>query len=95
MRPRGMFGDVSQALLRAARDAGRGTVRDLARRAKVGMPSARYTASRLVSAGELVVVEHGRPAVLAPRGCAPTMGERLNAVEAAIRGFAWTGRAGG
>jgi hypothetical protein len=82
-----VFGDISQALLRAARDAGRGTVRDLARRAQVGMPSARYTASRLVSAGALVVVQEGRPAVLAPRECAPDLGMRLDVVETALRGF--------
>lgn len=65
MRPRGSYGDVAQALLRAA-DAGPGAVRTLAERAQVGYDAARYTASRLVTVGELVVLEpEARPATLA------------------------------
>lgn len=65
MRPRGTYGEVAQALLRAA-DHGPGDVRTLATRAQVGYGAARYTASRLVSVGELVVLDgRSRPAVLA------------------------------
>lgn len=65
MRPRGSYGDVAQALLRAA-DEGPGAVRTLAERAQVGYETARYTASRLVTVGELVVLEpDARPATLA------------------------------
>lgn len=37
---------------------------ELAARAQVGRAAAKYTASRMVARGELVVVEDGRPAVL-------------------------------
>lgn len=70
MRPRGSYGDVAQALLQAA---GRGpaSVRALAERAQVGYGTARYTASRLLSVGDLVVLDPGvRPAVLAIPDCA-------------------------
>lgn len=60
-RPRG---EVSIALLEAARQ-GPGTVVDLAARAQVGRHAARYTASRLVTRGELVALNAGRPAMLA------------------------------
>jgi hypothetical protein len=62
MRPYGTFGEISQALLEAALTPGR--VSDLAARAQVSYASARYTASRLVERGELVVRVAGRPAVL-------------------------------
>lgn len=61
MRPRG---EVSEALVRAAQ-AGPAPVRELAARAGVGYSVARYTATRLVDRGELVVLHGGRPAVLA------------------------------
>jgi hypothetical protein len=64
MRPRGTHGDVAAALLQAAQTLP-GTVRDLAGRAQVGYATARYTVSRLVDRGELVVHAAGRPAVLA------------------------------
>jgi len=64
LRPRGTRGEVARALLDAAA-AQPGTVRDLAARAQVGVRSARYTASRLVSCGALAPVADGRPAVLA------------------------------
>lgn len=67
-RPVGAFGDVSRALLASASSAGPGTVRDLAERACVGAAVARYTASRLVSRGELVPLSTGRPMVLAAAG---------------------------
>jgi hypothetical protein len=63
-RPHGTYGDVALAL-RSAALAGPGTVRDLAQRAQVGYSAARYTASRLCSRGELVVLDGGsRPALL-------------------------------
>lgn len=64
-RPRGSFGDVALALRGAAR-LGPATVRELAERACVGYDAARYTASRLVDRGELVVLDgQVRPVVLA------------------------------
>jgi hypothetical protein len=60
MRPRG---ELSQALVKAAAQ-GPGPVRALAERAQVGYGAARYTASRMVDRGELVVLEAGRPALL-------------------------------
>jgi hypothetical protein len=63
MRPTGAFGGLAVAL-RAAAIESPGTVADLAGRAQVGYAAARYTASRLVERGELVVRVPGRPAVL-------------------------------
>jgi hypothetical protein len=60
MRPRG---ELSQALVKAA-EQGPGAVRTLAERAQVGYGAARYTASRMVDRGELVVLGAGRPALL-------------------------------
>lgn len=60
MRPRG---EISMALAAAAK-SGPGTVADMCRRAQVGMAAGRYTASRMVDRGELVVLEAGRPAVV-------------------------------
>ena len=65
MRPTGTWGPVGAALLHAAHQ-GPGTVAELAQRAQVGFKSARYTATRLCQAGELQVVQGGRPQVLAP-----------------------------
>lgn len=64
MRPRGSFGEIAGALTKAAAHHGPGTVRELAARSCVAYSTARYTASRLVDAGALVVVWPGRPAVL-------------------------------
>lgn len=72
MRPRGSYGEVALAL-RTAAQSGPAPVRVLAERAQVGYSAARYTASRLVSAGDLVVVDEGRPSVLA----VPPLGEAL------------------
>lgn len=82
MRPRGSYGEVAQALLRAA-DHGPGAVRTLAERAQVGYDVARYTASRLVSVGELVVLDpDARPATLArPDDAANTVDEALAELE--------------
>lgn len=63
-RPAGSLGEVGQALVRAA-EHGPGTARQLAERVCVGYDAARYTASRLVSAGVLARVSGQRPAVLA------------------------------
>lgn len=63
-RPHGAMGAVAKALLSAAA-SGPGTVVQLAERACVGYAAARYTASRLVSAGALSPLCSGRPAVLA------------------------------
>ena len=60
-------GEVRQALLRAY-EQGPTHVRDAAQRACVGLAVARYTASRMVSAGELVVLQATRPAVLSLPG---------------------------
>lgn len=68
MRPRG---EVSQALLHAA-ERGPATVRALAERALVGYGVAAYTASRMLSRGELAAVTERRPMVLAlPQQAAP------------------------
>lgn len=56
-------GDLSRALMGAAA-AGPATVRELAERACVGYGAARYTASRLVSRGDLVCVSTERPVLL-------------------------------
>lgn len=69
MRPRGSFGPVGRALLDAAQTSP-GQVRQLAARAQVSYAAARYTASRLVEAGALVVIDSGRPATLAPSSAA-------------------------
>jgi hypothetical protein len=56
-------GELAEALSQAA-SQGPGCVLELAARAQVGRAAAKYTASRMVARGELVVVEDGRPAVL-------------------------------
>lgn len=61
------LGDVRLALAKAWTQ-GPAPVREAAQRACVGMAAARYTASRMVDSGELVVVRDGKPAVLAPSG---------------------------
>lgn len=66
MRPRGTYGEVANALLQAAQAAQRASVRQLAEQAQVGYAAARVTASRLISAGHLVVVQPGRPMIVAP-----------------------------
>lgn len=57
-------GDVRLALRRAAQLAP-GTVRELAYRAQVSVQHAHVTVSRMVDAGELVVLGGSRPSVLA------------------------------
>jgi hypothetical protein len=77
-RPCGSYGDVALALRIAALE-GPGTVRTLAQRAQVGYSVARYTASRLCSRGDLVVLDGAaRPAVLV----APELLQSAPAVQA-------------
>lgn len=63
------IGDVAKAL-RDAADQQPDTVRKLMLRAGVGTRVGRYTASRMLERGELVVVLESRPAVVAAAGCA-------------------------
>lgn len=62
-RPQGSYGGVALALRHAA-SIGPAPVRVLCDRAKVGYAVGRYTASRLMQAGELVQERPGRPMVL-------------------------------
>lgn len=86
MRPRG---ELSQALVKAAAQ-GPGPVRALAARAQVGYSAARYTASRMVDRGELVVLEPGRPALLGVPSAVPQtpagdeLADHLNALHSAF-----------
>lgn len=68
MRP---YGEITHALS-AVWQQGPATVTQAAHRACVGLSAARYTATRMVDRGQLVVVEGSRPAVLAvpsPQAC--------------------------
>lgn len=69
MRPRGSYGEIARAL--CAHAGTPVTVRQMATAACVGFSTAQYTASRLVSAGELVAVRRERPALLVRRDVAP------------------------
>ena len=73
-RPRG---ELACALLKAA-SFGPAPVRVLAERSQVGYDAARYTASRLVSAGDLVVLDGGRPSVLAVPPGGDTLADHLD-----------------
>jgi hypothetical protein len=93
MRPHGTYGGIAVAM-RSAAQQGPGTVRELAERAQVGYTAARYTASRLCNAGELVVLDGlGRPAVLAAASAVPVtpagdgLGDALDALHACF----WAG----
>lgn len=59
-RPGRPLGDIAQALIEAAGQKP-GTVAELAARAQVGRAPARMTCSRLVTRGQLVVVNRKRP----------------------------------
>lgn len=88
MRPRGSYGEVAQALCTHAAEPR--SVADLASRACVGTARARYTVSRLVDAGELVVIDGGRPMQVVRRDAAPqaaTAPDGLVELEAAMRAF--------
>lgn len=93
MRPRG---DITAALVCAAA-RGPGAVRELAARAQVGYAVARYTASRMVTRGELVVVNDTRPQQLAvpglpmAHGCAAADGQGV--VAQALHSFFFVGQA--
>ena len=69
MRPRGTYGEIAAALLEHA--GAPASVREIAHRAQVSVPVARYTASRLVDRGELVVLDGGRPARVVRADAAP------------------------
>lgn len=87
MRP---LGEISLALHYAAA-AAPGSVRDLACRAQVGYDAARYTASRMVDRGELVIVQEGRPAVLGVATAQTPAGDELaTALDDLHRSF-WSG----
>lgn len=68
-RPVGAVGEVARALLERAAVVP-GTARELSRGACVGDRVGMYTVSRLASAGLLVKVLDGRPAVFAVKGWA-------------------------
>lgn len=69
-RPAGAFGAVRQALVQAWA-SGPAPVREAAERAQVGRSVARYTASRMIDDGQLVVLHPGWPPVLALAAEAP------------------------
>ena len=86
MRPRGSFGPVADALREHAHEPIE--VSALARRAKVGSARARYTASRLIGAGELVVMEGTRPMRVVRRDAVPAPdGDGIEQLQAAMRAF--------
>jgi hypothetical protein len=81
-RPRGSYGEITVALVEAARKAP-GTVRELAARAQVGFACAERKASCLVKRGDLVVVQpKTQPMVLAVPAAAAVLdnGSALQAV---------------
>jgi len=75
-RPQGTYGGIALAL-RDAAASGPATVRVLCERAQVGYDAGRYTASRLVAAGQLVPVQPGRPMVLAQAPEGDELGDHL------------------
>ena len=77
-------GEVTRALLAAA-EAGPGTVRELAARACAGRHAARYTCSRMLSRGELMIVTPGRPAILGLATTDTRAGPRFDALADAWR----------
>lgn len=83
-RPQGSYGAVALALREAAA-SGPAPVRVLCERAQVGYAAGRYTASRLVAAGQLVPVQPGRPMVLA----VPPKGDELGDHLAALHRSFW------
>ena len=84
MRPRGSFGCIAAALCAHAHEPIE--VKALALRAQVGPAHARYTVSRLVDAGELVVVDVGRPMRVVRRE-AVLVHHDLAPLEAAMNAF--------
>lgn len=67
-RPRGSYGEVTLALLRAA-EGGPCTVRELAARACVGFDAADRKASVLLQRGDLVALCDQRPRILGLPAC--------------------------
>ena len=78
-RPQGSYGGLAQAL-RDAAVSGPAPVRVLCERAQVGYAAGRYTASRLVAAGQLVPVQAGRPMVLALPPAGEGLADHLDAL---------------
>jgi hypothetical protein len=58
-------GEIGRALLDAALMHGPATVRGLAACSGVAYGAARYTASRMIGRGELVVIDRARPVLVA------------------------------
>lgn len=92
-RPAGSLGEVGQALVQAAA-RGPGTARELAERVCVGYTAARYTASRLVSAGVLDRTDE-RPARLGLPGTLPTAAPQQAAAAPLLPRSFWETPAGG
>ena len=89
MRPRGSYGEVAQALLRAA-SAAPGPVRVLAERAQVGYQAAYVACTRLRQRGDLVpLCEDQRPVVLTVPDDEAANGAAGAALERVLR--AWQG----
>jgi hypothetical protein len=88
-RPRGSYGEITVALVEAARQAP-GTVRELAQRAQVGFACAERKASCLVKRGDLVVVQPNKPMVLAVPTAATVL-DNGSALQAVWRGAAVAG----
>jgi len=84
------LGDIAQALIKAASQKP-GTVADLAARAQVGRAPARMTCSRLVTRGQLIVVNRKRPIELqaAAGVCTPVV-DGAQALASAMFGFCRT-----
>jgi hypothetical protein len=57
-------GEIHRAMLDAWRTHGPAPTREVAMRAKVGIQAAHRTASRMVQAGDVVVLRGGKPAVI-------------------------------
>jgi hypothetical protein len=88
MRPRGSYGGVAAALCAQAEQPMH--VATLAQRCGVGMSRARYTVSRLIDAGELVVIDGGRPMTVVHRTVAQAAAPvacGIEQLEAVMRGF--------
>jgi hypothetical protein len=88
MRPARTYGEVARAVLGVASQPL--TVRQIAAASCVGMQAARYTASRLVAAGELVRAAECRPVLLVRADAAPAAPARTvphAALERVVRSF--------
>lgn len=86
MRPLRTYGPVAAAMCEHAREPIE--VSALARCAEIGSARARYTASRLIAAGELVVIDGTRPMRVVRRDAAlPASVDGIDELEAAINSF--------